>query len=181
MVSYGTAVKVQRRFAFWIRLRIWWTSISMAGPFSPPLGMMISALRLLGSTKASCMGLTLGDDAVQRAAPLLDIPQDAAEDPLVRVGVYIDLVIEQAAQLRLSQGQNALHDEDGGGLNMLHLAAAVVVSVIVHGAVDGAARFQLLQVLDEQVVVERVRVVIVQLAALCKLQRSAKGSSSWRL
>ena len=33
-------------------------------------------------------------------------------------------------------------------------------------AVDGAARLQLLQVLDEQVVVERVRVVIVQLAAL---------------
>ena len=49
---------------------------------------------------------------------------------------------------------------------MLHLAAAVVVGVIVHGAVDGAARLQLLQVLDEQVVVERVRVVIVQLAAL---------------
>lgn len=59
-------------------------------------------------------GAVLGDDAVQRAAPLLDIPQDAAEDPLVRVGVYIDLVIEQAAQLRLSQGQNALHDEDRG-------------------------------------------------------------------
>ena len=53
---------------------------------------------------------------------------------------------------------------------MLHLAAAVVVGVIVHGAVDGAARLQLLQVLDEQVVVERVRVVIVQLAALCKGQ-----------
>lgn len=53
---------------------------------------------------------------------------------------------------------------------MLHLAAAVVVGVIVHGAVDGAARLQLLQVLDEQVVVERVRVVIVQLAALLKGQ-----------
>ena len=59
-------------------------------------------------------GAVLGNDAVQRAAPLLDIPQDAAEDPLVRVGVYIDLVIEQAAQLRLSQGQNALHDERTG-------------------------------------------------------------------
>ena len=37
-------------------------------------------------------GAVLGDDAVQRAAPLFDVPQDAAEDPLVRVGVYIDLV-----------------------------------------------------------------------------------------
>lgn len=46
-------------------------------------------------------GAVLGDDTVQGAAPLLDIPQDAAEDPLVSVGVYIDLVIEQAAQLRL--------------------------------------------------------------------------------
>ena len=35
----------------------------------------------------------------------------------VRVGVHVDLVIEQAAQLRLSQGQNALHDEDGGRLD----------------------------------------------------------------
>ena len=51
---------------------MWWASISMAGPFSPPLGMMMSALRL-------------------------DVPQDAAEDALVGVGVHIDLIIEQLA------------------------------------------------------------------------------------
>lgn len=34
-------------------------------------------------------GAVLGNDTVQRAALLLDIPQDAAEDPLVSVGVYL--------------------------------------------------------------------------------------------
>ena len=60
-------------------------------------------------------GAVLGDDAVQRAAPLLDIPQDAAEDPLVSVGVYIDFVIEQAAQLRLSQGRMPSTMRTGAG------------------------------------------------------------------
>ena len=31
---------------------MWWASISMAVVFSPPLGTMMSAFRLLGSTKA---------------------------------------------------------------------------------------------------------------------------------
>ena len=74
-------------------------------------------------------GAVLGDDAVQRAAALLDVPQDAAEDALIGVGVHIDLVVEQLAKLRLGQGQDALHDEDGGRLDVLHLAAAVVVGV----------------------------------------------------
>jgi hypothetical protein len=45
-----------------------------------------------------------------------------------------------------------------------------MVGVIVHRAVDGAACLQLLQVVDEQCVVEGVRVVVVQLAALFKGQ-----------
>ena len=113
-------------------------------------------------------GAVLGDDAVQRAAALLDVPQDAAEDALIGVGVHIDLVVEQLAKLRLGQGQDAFHDEDGGRLNVLHLAAAVVVGVIVDRAVDGAACLQFPQVLDEQVVIKRIRMVIVQLATLRK-------------
>lgn len=89
------------------------------GAVFPAIGDDDIGVALAGLHKSLVHGLdsgaVLGDDAVQRAAPLLDIPQDAAEDPLVRVGVYIDLVIEQAAQLRFSQGQNALHDEDGAG------------------------------------------------------------------
>ena len=74
------------------------------------------------------------------------------------------------AQLRLHKGQDALHDEDGGRFDVLYLVAAVVVGVVVHRAVDGAACLQLLQVVDEQGVVEGVRVVVVQLAALFKGQ-----------
>ena len=115
-------------------------------------------------------GEVLVDDAVQRAAPLFDVPQDAAEDALIGVSVHINFVVEQLAQLRLHKGQDALHDEDGGGLDVLYLVAAVVVGVIVHRAVDGTARFQLLQVVDQQGVVKGIRVVVVQLAAFLKRQ-----------
>ena len=53
---------------------------------------------------------------------------------------------------------------------MLHLVTAVVVGVIVHRAVDGAAGLQLLQVVDQQGVVKGIRMVVVQLAALLKGQ-----------
>ena len=43
-------------------------------------------------------GQVLGDDAVQTAATLLDVPQDAAQDALVGVGVHKDLVVEQLQQ-----------------------------------------------------------------------------------
>ena len=84
------------------------------------------------------------DDAVEGAAALLDVPHQTAQDALVGVGVHEDLIVEHGAQLRLHEGQDALHDEDGGRLDVLHLVAAVVVSVVVHRAVDGAAGFQLL-------------------------------------
>ena len=53
---------------------------------------------------------------------------------------------------------------------MLHLAAAVVVGVVVNRAVDGAARLQLTQMLDEQVIIKGIWMVVVQLAALLKRQ-----------
>ena len=115
-------------------------------------------------------GKVLVDHAVQAAPALLYIPQNAPQDALVRVRVHKDLVVEQGAQLRLYKGQNALYDQHRGGLDVLHLVAAVVVGVIVHRAVDGASGLQFLQMVDEQCVVEGVRVVVIQLAALFKGQ-----------
>ena len=115
-------------------------------------------------------GQVLIDDAVQTAAPLLHIPHQTAQDALVGVGVHIDLVVEQGAQLRLHKGQDAFHDQHRCGLDVLHLVAAVVVGVVVHRAVDGAACLQLLQMVDQQSVVKSIRMVVVQLAALLKRQ-----------
>ena len=166
--------KNHRIFAFSIRLRMWWASISMAVVFSPPLGTMMSALRLLGSTKASCMGLTVVrycSITLSRLRPrFLHVPHKTAQDALVGVGVHEDLVVEHGAQLRLYKGQDALHDEHRGRFNVLHFVTAVVVGVVVYGAVDGTAGLELLQVVDEQGIVESVRVVVVQLAALFKGQ-----------
>lgn len=89
-------------------------------------------------------GEILMDDAVEGAAALLDVPHQTAQDALVGVGIHEDLIVEHGAQLRLHEGQDALHDEDGGRLDVLHLVAAVVVGVVVHRAVDGAAGLQLL-------------------------------------
>ena len=115
-------------------------------------------------------GKVLVYHAVQAASTLLYVPQDAPQDALVRVSVHKDLVVEQGAQLRLYKGQNALYDQHRGRLDVLHLVAAVVVGIIVHRAVDGASGLQLLQMVDEQCVIEGVRVVVVQLAALFKGQ-----------
>ena len=115
-------------------------------------------------------GQVLLDHAVQAAAALLHVPHKTAQDALVGVGVHEDLVVEHGAQLRLYKGQDALHDEHRGRFDVLHFVTAVVVGVVVYGAVDGTAGLELLQVVDEQGIVESVRVVVVQLAALFKGQ-----------
>ena len=89
-------------------------------------------------------GEVLVDDAVEGAAALLDVPHQTAQDALVGVGVHEDLIVEHGAQLRLHEGEDAFHDEDGGRFDVLDLVAAVVVGVVVHRAVDGAACLQLL-------------------------------------
>ena len=61
-------------------------------------------------------------------------------------------------------------NEHRGRFDVLHFVTAVVVGVVVYGAVDGTAGLELLQVVDEQGIVESVRVVVVQLAALFKGQ-----------
>ena len=105
----------------------------------------------------------LGDHAVQRAAALFDIPEDAAEDALIGIGVHINFVIEQLAQFRLCEGQDALDDENRSRLDVLHFITAVVVAVIVDRAVDGFALFQFLEMLDEKIIVKSIRVIVVQL------------------
>src|SRR5699024_5168863 len=68
------------------------------------------------------------------------------------------------------KGQNPLHDQHRRRLNVEGAVAAVVVGVVVDGAVDGLARPQGFQVFDQKVVVEGVGVVVVQLAPLLKGQ-----------
>ena len=89
-------------------------------------------------------GEVLVDDAVEGAAALLDVPHQTAQDALIGISVHENFVVEHGAQLRLHEGEDAFHDEDGGRFDVLDLVAAVVVGVVVHRAVDGAACLQLL-------------------------------------
>ena len=93
-------------------------------------------------------GQVLVDDAVQAAAALLHVPHKTAQDALVGVGVHKNFVVEHGAQLRLHKGQNAFHDQHRCRFDVLGLVAAVVIGVVVHRAVDGAAGLQLLQMVE---------------------------------
>ena len=53
-------------------------------------------------------------------------------------------------------------------MHLHRFIGAVVDGVVVHGAVDGLAPLQGLQMLDHQIGVEGVRVIVVLLAALLK-------------
>ncbi|CAN4048319.1 putative protein conserved in bacteria, partial [Dysosmobacter welbionis] len=111
-------------------------------------------------------GEILGDHGLERPAPLLHIPQGPAEDPLVRVRLHKDLDVEHIPQSGVLEDQNALHNDDLGGLDLHGLVGAVVLHKGVDGALDGASGLQLLQVADQQVRVKGVGVVIVHLGPL---------------
>ncbi len=130
--------KNHRIFAFSIRLRMWWASISMGWWFFAAVGHDDVGVALAGLHKGLVHGLDRGqvllDHAVQAAAALLDVPHQTAQDALVGVGVHEDLIVEHGAQLRLHEGQDALHDEHRGRFNVLHFVTAVVVGVVVRGS-----------------------------------------------
>ena len=69
----------------------------------------------------------LGNDTVQRPAPRLDIAEDAAEYPHIRVRIHKDLDVHQPAELLLGENQDALKDQDRGRMYDDHLIRPVVL------------------------------------------------------
>ena len=104
----------------------------------------------------------LGDHRVQRTAPLLHVPKDAAQYAHVGVGVHEDLHVHQLPQGRIGENEDALHDNHLGGAHLHRFLRAVVDGVVVHRAADGLPRRQLPKVVHHQAGVEGVRVVVVQ-------------------
>ena len=111
-------------------------------------------------------GQILVDHAVQRAAALLDVADDAAQNAHIGVGVHEYLHIHQVAQLGGVEDQNTFDNDDRRGLHENDLVAAVVDGVVIHRHLHRVAGAQLPQVGDHQRRVKAVRVVVVQLAAL---------------
>ena len=106
-------------------------------------------------------GEVLGHHGLQGPAPVLHVPQGAAEDADVGVRLHEDLDVEHLPQDGVGEDEDALHDDDAVGLDLHGLVRPVVVHVGVDRALDGAALHQRMEVLDHEVGIEGVRMVVV--------------------
>ena len=111
-------------------------------------------------------GQVLSHHGFQRAASLLHVPQGAAQDAHVGVGLHKDLNVQQIPQGLVLKDQDPLHDYHLGGLDLHRFISTVVDGVIVDGAVNGLAPLQRLQIGDHQLGIKGVRVVVILPAAL---------------
>src|SRR5690606_16740450 len=100
------------------------------------------------------------------AAAVLEVAADAAEDADVGGGVDEELQIDLRAQALVDEDEDAFDDDDRPGLDRDRLLAAAVGLEVVDRHRDGLAGLEPLDVLDQELGLERVGVVEVQLAAL---------------
>lgn len=108
-------------------------------------------------------GEVLGDNRLERPAPFLHIPQSTAEDADVGIRLHKDLNVKHIPESGVLENQDALYDDNLGGEDFPGLLRAVVLHIRVDRAADGAALFQLLQMLDEQLCIKGGGVVIIYL------------------
>ena len=92
-------------------------------------------------------GEVLGDDGLEGPAPFLHIPQSTAEDADVGIRLHKDLNVKHIPESGVLENQDALYDDNLGRENFPGLLRAVVLHIRVDRAADGAALFQLLQML----------------------------------
>lgn len=104
--------------------------------------------------------------AVKAAAAVTHIAHDAAQDAHVRVGVDENLDIHKIAQLTALENEDAFYYNDSRGADGYRPVGAVVNGVVVDGTLDAVSRAELLEILDEYIGVEGIRVVIVELCPL---------------
>ena len=112
----------------------------------------------------------MGQNGFEASAALGNVAFDAADQADVGVGIHKDLNIHQITERLVLKDQNALDDDhalwnDGDGF-----FRAVVDGIVIDRAFDGTAGLELLEVLDHKIGLERIRMVIVELAALFKGQ-----------
>lgn len=107
-------------------------------------------------------GEVLGDNRLERR-PRPPHPQSTAEDADVGIRLHKDLNVKHIPESGVLENQDALYDDNLGGEDFPGLLRAVVLHIRVDRAADGAALFQLLQMLDEQLWIKGGGVVIIYL------------------
>ena len=95
-------------------------------------------------------GQVLVHHAVQRAAALLNIAYNAAQNAHIGIGIHKHFHIHHIAQLLAGKNQDAFHNDDRGRVYRNGLIAAVVDRVIIYRNLHAFAAAQSLQVLHQQ-------------------------------
>lgn len=85
-------------------------------------------------------------------------------------GIHKDFDIHFAGQLLIGKDEDALHDDDLGGMNLLSAVGAVMDGIIVYRAVDGMACLKGTEVLDKQGGIKGIGVIVIEQPALFKGQ-----------
>jgi hypothetical protein len=114
----------------------------------------------------------LFDDFVERPPAQVGVSLDAPDEPDVRIRVDEDFHIAEVAHSLVDEKQNAVDDDHVGGLDACRLRPAEVRHEIVFGFVDRLAPAQRIKVGAKQVVVERVGMIPIELAALIEREGS---------
>jgi len=104
----------------------------------------------------------LVDDRLHGPSAFRDVALQPSDEPRVVIGVDEDLDVHELTQGRIREDQNALDDDCPPRKDGLVHRFAGVLSEIIERQVDASALFQRQHVADEQVGLERVRMVVVQ-------------------
>ncbi len=102
-------------------------------------------------------------DILDMTAALLHITDDATDDTLICIGFHIDFNIEKGTKLRIFEDEDALDDDDSARSKLGRLLRTVMLGIVIHRTLYALAAPQRLQMCDEKIRFERIRVIVVHL------------------
>lgn len=110
-------------------------------------------------------GVVLAADLVERATAAFHVAANAPQHANVGRRVDEQLDIKAISQRRIREDQDALDHDDGRRLHPLCLRFAAVMHEVIERPFDGDAPAELIEVLHQQIVLQRVRMIVVELGA----------------
>lgn len=103
----------------------------------------------------------LRDHGVHGPSSFHQISLQAADEAEVRIRIDVDFQAHERTDSRIPQGKEAFDNNDRSWLDHVDFAAAGMSREQVAGLFDALSTQQLLQVTEEQIVIDGVRLVIV--------------------
>ena len=111
-------------------------------------------------------GEILFDNRVKTSASLVHVAQDTSYDSHVRVRVNVYLDVKHLDDFRVLKCHDTFDDDHFRAFCFYPLVAARVCGKIVGGMIYRFAAFELLNMLHKQIHIERIGVIVVDLATL---------------